>query len=65
MVGQNSNSIKFLQLTHSLHVLQVTLANIRPDKLKKEKKENKARRQKKEGTNVMIRLVKALLPPIR
>ena len=64
MVGQNSNSIKFLQLTHLLHVLQVTLANIRPDKLKK-KKENKARRQKKEGTNVMIRFVKALLQPIR
>ena len=38
MVRHNEHSSKFLQLIDLLHMLQVTLANIRPDKLKKEKK---------------------------
>ena len=42
----NEHSIKFLQLTHLLHVLQITLAEIRPNKLIKKKKkiENRGRR---------------------
>ena len=39
MVRYNEHSIKFLQLTDLLHVLQITLADIRPDNsIKKEKK---------------------------
>ena len=39
MVRHNEHSIKFLQLTDLFHVLQITLADIRPDKsIKKEKK---------------------------
>ena len=42
MVRHNEHSITFLQLTGLLHVLQINLADIRPDKLiKKEKKETK------------------------
>ena len=51
MVRHNEHSIKFLQVTDLLHVLQITSADIRPDKsIKKERK------------NVMIKLMKALLP---
>ena len=52
MVKHNQHSIKFLQLTDLLHVLQITFADIRPDKsiiIKKTK-------------NVMTKLMKALLP---
>ena len=55
MVRHNEHSITFLQLTGLLHVLQINLADIRPDKLiKKEKKRDKK--------NVMTKLIKALLP---
>ena len=69
MVRHNEHSIKFLQLTDLLHVLQVTLADIRPDKFKKKrkkksKKKRKEDKKRKEG-NTISRLVKALLPPIR
>ena len=53
MVRHNEHSIKFLQLTGLLHVLQITLVDIRPDKsIKKKKKEKK---------NMMTKLMKALL----
>ena len=32
MVRHNEHSIKFLQLTDLLHVLQITFGDIRPDK---------------------------------
>ena len=55
MVRHNEHSITFLQLTGLLHVLQINLADIRPDKLiKKEKKRDKK--------NVMTKLIKSLLP---
>ena len=55
MVRHNEHSITFLQLTGLLHVLQINLADIRPDKLiKKETKRDKK--------NVMTKLIKALLP---
>ena len=38
MARNNENSIKFLQLTDLLHVLQITLADIRPDNKKRIKK---------------------------
>ena len=39
MIRHNEHTIKFLQLTDLLHMLQVTLADVRPDKsMKKEKK---------------------------
>ena len=39
MVRHNEHSIKFLQLTGLQHVLQISLADIRPDRsIKKEKK---------------------------
>ena len=39
MIRHNEHATKFLQLTDLLHVLQVTLADIRPNKsIKKEKK---------------------------
>ena len=41
MVRHNEHSIKFLQMTNLLHVLQITFANIRPDKLIKKKGEKK------------------------
>ena len=69
MVKHNEHSIKFLQLTDLLHVLQVTLAENRPGKFvclffsKKKKKETRQKDRKEE--NLMTRLVKALLPPIR
>ena len=65
MARHNEHSISFLQLTDLLHVLQVTLPGIRQDKLKK-KKERKKRKKttKRKEENVMIKLVKALLPPI-
>ena len=52
MVRHNEHSIKFLQLTDLLHVLQVTFADIRPDKSM----------QKREGKHVMTKLTKDLLP---
>ena len=55
MVRHNKHSITFLQLTGLLHVLEINLADIRPDKLiKKEKKRDKK--------NVMTKLIKDLLP---
>ena len=45
MVRHNEHSIKFLQLTDLLHVLQITFADIRPDKSIKKKK--KGEREKK------------------
>ena len=53
MIRHNKLSTKFLQLTDLLYVLQVTLADVKPDKLKtrkegtkkKEKKENKKGRK--------------------
>ena len=51
MVRHNEHSITFLQLTDLLHVLQVTLAENRPDKFflkkKKRKKEDKKIGRKK------------------
>ena len=41
MQGIMNISLKFLQLTDLLHMLQVTLADIRPDKLIKTKIEKK------------------------
>ena len=49
MVRYDEHSIKFLQLTDSLHVLQITLADNSQVNKKKEK-------------NVMTKLMKALLP---
>ena len=55
MVRHNEHSIKFLQLTGLLHVLQINLVDIRPDKsIKKKTKERKK--------NMMTKLMKALLP---
>ena len=53
MVRHNEHSIKFLYLNDLLHVLQITFADIRPDKSIK-----KSERKK----NVMTKLMKALLP---
>ena len=69
MVRHNEHSIKFLQLIDLLHVLQVTLADIRLDKFKKKrkkksKKKRKEDKKRKEG-NTISRLVKALLLSIR
>ena len=44
--------LNFLQLTDLLHVLQITFADIGPDKSIKNEREN----------DVMIKLMKALLP---
>ena len=41
MVRHNEHLVKFLQLTDLLHVLQITFADIRPDKPIKKKKEKK------------------------
>ena len=41
MVRHNEHSIKFLQLTDLLHVLQITFADIRPDKSIKKMREKK------------------------
>ena len=51
MVEHNGHSIKFLQLTDLLNALQITLADIRPDKSLKTREKN-----------VMNKLMKALLP---
>ena len=54
MVRYNEHSIKFLQLTGLQHVLQISLADIRPDRsIKKKKKGEK---------NMMTKLIKGLLP---
>ena len=52
MVRHNEHSTKFLQLTDLLHVLQITLADIRPD----------IPISKKRKKNVTTKLIKALLP---
>ena len=52
MVRHNEHSTKFLQLTDLLHVLQITLADIRPD----------MSISKKRKKNVTTKLIKALLP---
>ena len=45
MVRHNEYSVKFLQLTDLLHVLQITFADIRPDKsIKKKKKEREKKK---------------------
>ena len=59
MVKQIEPSIKFLQLIDLLHVFQVTLADIRQESKKKERK--KGQKGKKE--NVMTKPVKGLVPP--
>ena len=46
MVRHNGHSIKFLQVTDLLHVLEVILADIRPGKLKKERKKKKEDKEK-------------------
>ena len=51
MVRHNEHIITFLQLTDLLYVLQITFADIRPDKS-----------IKKRDKNVMTKLMKALLP---
>ena len=52
MLRHNEHLIRFLQLTDLVHVLQITLAGIRPDKSIKKKREK----------NVMIKHIKALSP---
>ena len=62
MVRHNEHSIKFLQLTDLVHVLQIIPADIRPNKLKKsQRKEAKKRKEE----NLITKLIKILLPPIR
>ena len=71
MVRHNEHSMKFLQLTDLLHVLQVTLAlwqtldqtSLKNEK-KKKRKERKKEYKKRKEENVMTRLVEAFLPPI-
>ena len=61
MVRHNEHSMKFLQLTDLLHVLQVTLAlwqtldqtSLKNEKKKKKKKEKKERRNTKKGRKKM------------
>ena len=65
MIRHNKPSTKFLQLTDLLYVLQVTLADVKPDKLKTRKKGTKKKKKKRKKTkkeeNVMTTLVKTLL----
>ena len=64
MIRHNKLSTKFLQLTDLLYVLQVTLADVKPNKAKirKEgKKKKKKRKKTKKEENVMTTLVKTLL----
>ena len=49
MIRHNKPSTKFLQLTALLYVLQVTLADVKPDKLKTRKKGTKKKKEKKEN----------------
>ena len=63
MVRHDEYSIKFLQVTDLFHVLQVTLANIIPSKLKKEKKKKEDKKKKREES-VMIKFMKAFIPPV-
>ena len=66
MLRHNEHLSKFLQLTELLHVLQVTLGDVRSDKFKKKKERKKKRKEiKKEAENLMTKLVTPLLPPIR
>ena len=53
MVRHNEHSVKLLQLTDLLHMLQVNLTDIRTNKSIKKRK------------IVITKLAKALLPPIR
>ena len=46
MIRHNKLSTKFLQLTDLLYVLQVTLADVKPDKLKTRKKGTKKKKRK-------------------
>ena len=46
MIRHNKPSTKFLQLTDLLYVLQVTLADVKPDKLKTRKKGTKKKKRK-------------------
>ena len=70
MVRHNEHSIQFVQLTDLLHMLQVTLTDIRLGKLQKKKgKKRKTEKKKKENKkrkeeNAMTKLMKDLLPPI-
>ena len=41
MIRHNEHSIKFLYLNDLLHVLQITFADIRPDKSIKKKRKKK------------------------
>ena len=52
MIRHNKPSTKFLQLTDLLYVLQVTLADVKPDKLKTRKKGTKKKKKKKENKKV-------------
>ena len=65
MIRHNKPSTKFLQLTDLLYVLQATLADVKPDKLKTRKKGTKKKKKKRKKTkkeeNVMTTLVKTLL----
>ena len=64
MIRHNKLSTKFLQLTDLLYVLQVTLADVKPDKLKTRKegtKKKKKRKKTKKEEKVMTTLVKTLL----
>ena len=65
MIRHNKLSTKFLLLTDLLYVLQVTLADVKLDKLKTRKKEQKKKKKERKKTkkeeNVMTTLVKNLL----
>ena len=47
MIRHNKLSTKFLQLTDLLYVLQVTLADVKPDKLKTRKERTKKKRKER------------------
>ena len=47
MIRHNKLSTKFLQLTDLLYVLQVTLADVKPDKLKTRKEGTKKKRKER------------------
>lgn len=49
MLRHNEHLSKFLQLTELLHVLQVTLGDVRSDKFKKKKERKKKKKGDKEG----------------
>ena len=49
MIRHNKLSTKFLQLTDLLYVLQVTLADVKPNKAKIRKEGTKKKKEKKEN----------------